>query len=502
MPRPRRSQTSRGAVPAGLGAAPLGLAWPATRPAKASNSAQQRRRRRPAGSPTSAIGAGRGRQRAAQHEPRLHAPVPLVELERERRRRARPSGPPAGERVPKATAPARAPPDSTVKRTCLPSPIGRGSVRRAAGTSSETAGLPMPNGASARSSSASSSPSSSPATTASTRSTGDQVLGRQQRAAAWPSNAARNASMPIARDRAAGGGAVAAVAQQVLGAQASRPASRSNAGIERPEPVPRVAVERDQHDRAVVALGDPRGDDPDHARMPALAGEHVARSARPARATCASASNRIRVSTWRRSALSASSSLRRSARARSGSSVSSSSTPASARCSRPAALIRGASRKPTVRSSIAAGSRRRPASARAARDARVRASARGPRARGGGSRRERHAVGDRRQRDEVEVGVGRAGVAPGAGEQRGRELVARRPPRRGRRTGSRRARGWTIGASGRTPSARGVWWSVTSTSTPARARARPRRRVIAQSTVMSSAAPRAASRSTVAALSP
>ena len=42
-----------------------------------------------------------------------------------------------------------------------------------------------------------------------------------------------------------------------------------------------VAVERDQHRRAVVALGDPRGDDADHARVPALAGEHVRGAAGP-----------------------------------------------------------------------------------------------------------------------------------------------------------------------------------------------------------------------------
>ena len=56
------------------------------------------------------------------------------------------------------------------------------------------------------------------------------------------------------------------------------PASRSNAGIERPDPVPSVAVERDQDRRPVVALGDPGGHDPDHARVPALAGQHVRRA--------------------------------------------------------------------------------------------------------------------------------------------------------------------------------------------------------------------------------
>ena len=121
--------------------------------------------------------------------------------------------------------------------------------------------------------------------------------------AACAANASRNASTGRARDRQAGGGAVAAVALAGGRRAACRPPSRSNAGIERPEPVPSLAVERDQDRRAVVALGDPRGDDADHARVPALAGQHVGRARRRARATCASASNRIRVSTSRRSAL-------------------------------------------------------------------------------------------------------------------------------------------------------------------------------------------------------
>ena len=51
----------------------------------------------------------------------------------------------------------------------------------------------------------------------------------------------------------------------------------------RPEPLPRLAVERDHHDRAPVALGQARGDDPDHAGVPALPGQHVGRRARRAR---------------------------------------------------------------------------------------------------------------------------------------------------------------------------------------------------------------------------
>jgi hypothetical protein len=56
-----------------------------------------------------------------------------------------------------------------------------------------------------------------------------------------------------------------------------------------------------------MALGDPRGDDPDDPGVPALAGQHV-RGLRPSSRTCASASKRIRVSVRRRSALAWSSS--------------------------------------------------------------------------------------------------------------------------------------------------------------------------------------------------
>jgi hypothetical protein len=64
-------------------------------------------------------------------------------------------------------------------------------------------------------------------------------------------------------------------------------------------------------------------------------------------------------------------------------------------------------------------------------------------------------------------------------------------------------RGWTIAASGSAPSARGEWWSVTITSIPSdRASATSSTAVIAQSTVISSCVPRAASFSTVERASP
>jgi hypothetical protein len=94
------------------------------------------------------------------------------------------------------------------------------------------------------------------------------------------------------------------------------------------------AVERDHHARAVVMLGDPRRDDPDHAGMPAVAGEHVRR--RRARVgdlrlgleqDAGLGVAALGVSTRR--------ARRRSRPARPSSSVSSSSSPASARYSGP-----------------------------------------------------------------------------------------------------------------------------------------------------------------------
>ena len=164
----------------------------------------------------------------------------------------------------------------------------------------------MPHGASARSSSASSSPRSAPDTIASTRSTGWSSSGVST-ASAWARTRARNSSTRSRLMRQPGGGAVAAVALEVPAAACSAP-SRSKPGMLRPEPVPELAVERDQDRRAVVALDDPRGHDPDHAGVPAVGGQHVraalAHLARPG----PRASHRIRCSTARRSVLTASSS--------------------------------------------------------------------------------------------------------------------------------------------------------------------------------------------------
>ena len=103
--------------------------------------------------------------------------------------------------------------------------------------------------------------------------TRDEVFGRQHRRGVLDERRPERLDPP-ARDRQTGGRAVPAVAQQV-GARRLEPAEQ----VERRDRAARaralLAVERDQHRRAVMALGDPRGDDPDHAGMPAVGGEHV-----------------------------------------------------------------------------------------------------------------------------------------------------------------------------------------------------------------------------------
>ena len=188
--------------------------------------------------------------------------------------------------------------------------------------------------------------------------------------------------------------------------------------------------------------------------VPALAGEHqpggIAELQRAARRGTRSAAASTSRSTSRRSWLARSSSAAISS-ARASSAVSISSTPASARYRRPAALIRGPSRKA-----------RSPSSRRSGRSAPPRISARSPgrRAWRATSRPRAHEravlasqrdeVGDRGQRDEVEVGLGRS--APRAAPRR----ACRRPrSRTARRTDSRRGAGCRIGQSGsRSPG----WW--------------------------------------------
>ena len=68
--------------------------------------------------------------------------------------------------------------------------------------------------------------------------------------------------------------AMTAVADQVLRASVQR-AEQVKRADAAPRAPPPPAVERDQHDRAVVRLDKPRGDDADHPRVPALAGQDI-----------------------------------------------------------------------------------------------------------------------------------------------------------------------------------------------------------------------------------
>ena len=242
----------------------------------------------------------------------------------------------------------------------------------------------------------------------------------------------------------------------------------------RPEPLPRSPSSAISTTGRWWLLGQPRGDDPDHARMPALAGQHVGarasaelapRSALRPRSGCASRPAR-------RSGLARSSSSAICA-ARSGSSVSSSSSPASARYRRPAAFRRGASAKATARSSTLPGS--------TARDGHQRAQpglgGAGQRAQAAAHERavlaeQRHHVGDRRQRHQVEIAArARRSSRPARSRQRLGELVGdgRRAQIGARVAAQRRMHDRRVGQHA--VGAR-AWWSVTTTSIPSASRAR------------------------------
>ena len=327
----------------------------------------------------------------------------------------------------------------------------------------------MPKGASRSSSSASASPSSSPATTASTRSVGTRSSGART-AAACATKAARKASTCVARDRAARRGAVPAVAQQVLGARVE-PAEQVEGRDRAPRAGPLVAVQREHHARAVVALGDPGGDDADDPGVPALAGEHVggllAELAHlglgleedPRLGVAALGVGVVELVGDRRGAL--------------GVVGEHELEPGVGAVQAPGGVdARGeakADRARVERARVDLGHAQQRADPGLASTWPARA---GPRARGGGSRR---AAGRSRPRWR-----GRRGRGP----RRRRRDRARRPPaarrracrrrrrRTGRGTGSRRRRGARSARRAATPSARGLWWSVTTTSSPSRARQR------------------------------
>ena len=100
----------------------------------------------------------------------------------------------------------------------------------------------------------------------------DEILGREHLGGVLEERLAEGVDLR-AGDRQARRGLVAAVAQQVPGARVQ--AAEQVEGADRAaRAAALLTVERDQDRGPVVALGDPRGDDPDHAGMPALGGEH------------------------------------------------------------------------------------------------------------------------------------------------------------------------------------------------------------------------------------
>ena len=277
--------------------------------------------------------------------------------------------------------------------------------------------------------------------------------------------------------------------------QAASAPWRSKLAIERPDPFHESCEPRDEHDRAMEALDEPRGDDPDHALVPVLVPEDVAAAAplaapaarrrpRPPRAGSAPRRPAARDSAPR--------ARRRAPAPRRRPSVSTSSSATSGRPSRPAALIRGASRKPTdagvdgcridaARSACSACSPGR----------RVHASARSPAA---ASARFSSTSGTT---SAMVASATRSRLPPNSrvlgAEERLAELV---DDARSAQLGERiRATAASRRSGSREATSPGRWWSVTTTSRPrAFASATSSTAVIPQSTVSTSPTPSSASR--------
>ena len=82
----------------------------------------------------------------------------------------------------------------------------------------------------------------------------------------------------LAADGETGGSPVPAPAAEQAGARAEC-AVQVERRDRAPGARPLLVAARDEHDRAVEALDEPRRDDPDHPAVPVLAGEHVAAAA-------------------------------------------------------------------------------------------------------------------------------------------------------------------------------------------------------------------------------
>ena len=280
-------------------------------------------------------------------------------------------------------------------------------------------------------------------------------------------NAARNRSSRADFDLESGGRPVAAVAQQVLAAglqPAEQVERRDRAARSRARPA--VGVEGDHHRRAVVALGDPRRDDPDHAWMPVRSGEHVGRQVTLLGdlGLGLEADPRLDVAPLGVVAVQ----LRRD-RLRAVRVVGEQQLERDVRAVQPS---RGVDpRRETKRQVVLVDLERRdPRHGHQRPQPGVRGGRRAPAVRPGRGGGSRLAVGRRRPPSPARPARGRARgrcPRPAADDAAPRRAWPRRLSRRGR---GRDIRTRPDGRSARRaalPSARGRWWSVTTTSTPA-----------------------------------
>ena len=104
---------------------------------------------------------------------------------------------------------------------------------------------------------------------------GNEVVLASAVTAATALKRAANSATRSARDRHAGGDAMPAEPQQQITAL-GEPAVEIERADRTARPFSLLALERDQHGRSSELLDDPRRDDPDHAGMPSLFGEHDA----------------------------------------------------------------------------------------------------------------------------------------------------------------------------------------------------------------------------------
>ena len=250
--------------------------------------------------------------------------------------------------------------------------------------------------------------------------------------------------------------------------------------MRRPEPLPSLAVDRDQHHRAAVALDEARGDDADHALVPALAGddEHAVAVA-PLGAAAPRSGRRRRAGSRPRPLALAVEPLellgQRLAPRRAVGAAGRAPRPGWPR--RPAALMRGAEAEAEV------GRAQARAVDAGARHQRAQAGARRPRARRrrpapheravlvDAAARRRRPSRARPGRELVELGErGRVAAVPARPERLGELEDDARAAQLGERVARDGRAQPRAGTSGSTSAGR--WWSVTITSRPSsRARA-------------------------------